>query len=149
MTGLSFSQYRAGKNAPALVHTHKRYTCAAAGCPMAATIIPGGTNSAVCVYHYETRPEEWGRVSARLIQWQAVAHEIHRARRVLGSPRTCADLRAHRETMETCWRDLGAAIAPPHRDMVRPLENEHLDNWVRRLEMFMQNAVNGRLPGSS
>ena len=117
-----------------------RYQCAAHNCPMVGSIFPGGGQSGVCGYHYDTQAHEWRRTTQILIDWACVTDEINAARRAQINPKTSLNAVAMQNEFTRAWRTL-EPLANNWTEQLRPLPNMTYAQWGRHLEKFMNEIL--------
>ena len=126
------------------------YHCSAKGCMMAGTILPGGSSGCVCVYHYESPPHDWPRITRILSDWDCVTDEIEAARRSLTNPKTSMDLRFQNRQFAAAWARLSEA-APGWVSQLQPGNGrtghaETYRDWAARLERFLNVQLTPKRP---
>lgn len=141
------STYVAGAEAPVDTGPKPlRYPCVANGCPMPGVIFTGGPG--ICGWHFGTSGEEFSRVTESLQRWECVTRAINAARRVVSTPATCADGKAHARVLRDEWAALAGAVhGTGWKRRVEPKPGEHVGDWGRRLEVFLGARIKSELTG--
>lgn len=120
----------------------KSYPCRAHGCPMPGTV------DETCGWHYRESPQDWGRITAAVLNWETVSAAINRARTVLCAPATCCDGKAQREAMDEAFASMGESFTSiGWKRRVEPQPGENLGDWCVRLERFLAARIKSDLSG--
>lgn len=123
-----------------------RYPCAAHQCPMAGVVFLG--NDGVCGYHAREPGNDWPTITQALLDWRCVTVAINACRRVLADPLTCADGKAHRETLAREWEAMIPAVqGSGWKNRLEPQARTNLAGWVWLLECFLLARVKERQSG--
>lgn len=124
-----------------------RYPCFAEGCPMPGTIFPGviqggtGDSPGTCAWHYGLIPNDIPRVTQLIREWECVAREIDRARRVHTGPLACDPAALQREFDAAVARLRPAVQSGGWGNTFEREGMEGYGRWAQRLEVFLGKRV--------